>query len=142
MMLSNSKNTTMIAKPFNKSPEKLLVIENQVEIENLKINLNDLFKNEIDDVFKNQTMFLMVNLCDIFLDNLKELPSVMEIFNEFFGQLSAIDLDKYSANVKSFVQSVQLKFNHMKNDKRYLLLREKAKKPKALRLYEPRIEQM
>ncbi|XP_046609585.1 nucleolar protein 14 [Neodiprion virginianus] len=99
----------------------------------------DLNENEIDDNFKIRTFVTAVNLVSEFKTQLEELDAAYPIFEPIIKLLSINKMSNYPENVKQRVRCILKDLNTLKDKKLEYITREK-KKPKALRLYEPRIE--
>lgn len=106
---------------------------------NSKFNICNLLENSFTDLFKASAFLVTVILLKDFKDNLKELPSVVEIFEEVESYLGQIPVDLYPADVQSECQELCDSFKETRSARKLFHLVLEAKKPKALRLYEPKI---
>ncbi|XP_046747875.1 nucleolar protein 14 [Diprion similis] len=100
---------------------------------------SDLIENEIDDDFRVRTFITAVNLVSEFKTQLEELEAAYPIFEPIVKLLNMNKMSNYPENVKQHVRSILEDLNTLKDKKLEYITRDK-KKPKALRLYEPRIE--
>jgi nucleolar protein 14 len=94
-----------------------------------------------DDSFKLRALHMAVKLLLEFCCHLENLPASYHIFNPVLTTLKQIDVEKYPCFLQEDIQSIILKIEEMAHKKLHFLVTEK-KKPKALRLYEPRIEEV
>lgn len=132
--------------PFKSVGElsNLLILDtDQTNIEiNPKSNLmlaTDLVANEIDDDFRVRTFVTAVNLIYEFKKQLEELEAAKSIFEPVIRLLNINQLVNYPENMKQHVRNISKNLSSLADKELEYITREK-KKPKALRLYEPRIE--
>jgi len=110
---------------------------------NLKINgkipISKLVENEMTDEFKVSTLHVTMKVLGEFIENLSNLSSIREIFYKVEEYLHQIPMEFYPEIVKLKHKELCESLNNLKSDRqlRYLIM--EAKKPKALRLYEPKI---
>lgn len=132
--------------PFKSTGELSNLLIPDTDRSEMKINTKsnlmaaaDLITNEMDDDFRVKAFITAVNLASEFKNQLEELEAVFPIFEPIVRLLSINKLINYPENVKQHVGNVLDDLNTLKDKKLEYITREK-KKPKALRLYEPRIE--
>nr|CAD7428930.1 unnamed protein product [Timema monikensis] len=94
-----------------------------------------------DDCFKTRALHTTVKLLSEFLSQLDELPSCYEVFKPVFCTLSRLDSSKYPPDIQKDIADLILNITALESSKIQLLVIEK-KKPRALRLYEPNIEEV
>ncbi|KOC65082.1 Nucleolar protein 14 like protein [Habropoda laboriosa] len=100
---------------------------------------NDLVDESLDDEFRITALLTTVNLLREFKNHFEELEAVYSIFEPIIKLLKPNIFDKYPKNVKKHIKQLQKDLKELKNKKLEYIVFQK-KKPKALRLYEPRIE--
>ncbi|CAK9823662.1 Nucleolar protein 14 homolog [Anthophora retusa] len=125
-------------------PSNLLVLdEDQTHLEidpnNTLMKANDLVDESLDDEFRVTALLTAVNLLREFKTQLEELDAVYSIFEPILKLLNPNTFNKYPKNVKKHIKQLRKDLKELKNKKLKYIVFEK-KKPKALRLYEPRIE--
>ncbi|XP_043588094.1 nucleolar protein 14 homolog [Bombus pyrosoma] len=106
---------------------------------NIYMKASDLIDGPIDDDFRIRALLITVNLLREFKNNLEDLEAVYSIFEPILELLKLNSFDKYPPNVKKHIIQLQKDLEKLKNKKLEYIMVEK-KKPKPLRLYEPRIE--
>ena len=100
---------------------------------------SDLIDGHIDDDFRIRALLVAVNLLREFKNHLEELEAVYSIFEPILKLLKSNSFDKYPPNVKKHIMQLREDLEKLKNKKlEYIVVGKK--KPKPLRLYEPRIE--
>ncbi|XP_003397298.2 nucleolar protein 14 homolog [Bombus terrestris] len=100
---------------------------------------SDLIDGPIDDDFRIRALLIAINLLREFKNHLEELEAVYSIFEPILKLLKSNSFDKYPPNVKKHIMQLQKDLEKLKNKKLEYIMVQK-KKPKPLRLYEPRIE--
>lgn len=105
-----------------------------------KLLSSDLIDGEITIDFKLRCTYVASRLFGAFFDNLTDLPSNIEIFERGFRCLKLLPKElypeKFRKSFEEFVKGFEAKVASRKLD--YLV--QQQKRPKALRLYEPKIE--
>nr|CAD7570738.1 unnamed protein product [Timema californicum] len=94
-----------------------------------------------DDHFKTRALHTTVKLLSEFLSQLDGLPSCYEVFKPVSCTLSRLDSSKYPLDIQKDIAGLVLNIAALESRKIQLLVVEK-KKPRALRLYEPNIEEV
>nr|CAD7403178.1 unnamed protein product [Timema poppensis] len=94
-----------------------------------------------DDHFKTRALHTTVKLLSEFLSQLDELPACYEVFKPVSCTLSRLDSSKYPPDIQKDIAGLVLNIAALESRKIQLLVVEK-KKPRALRLYEPNIEEV
>nr|CAD7257690.1 unnamed protein product [Timema shepardi] len=94
-----------------------------------------------DDHFKTRALHTTVKLLSEFLSQLDGLPSCYEVFKPVSCTLSRLDSSKYPLDIQKDIAGLVLNITALESRKIQLLVVEK-KKPRALRLYEPNIEEV
>lgn len=133
--------------PFKSKEEAsgILVLSKDFKTEdftNHKMNLSDLLEDAvIDDNFRIRALWTSVKLLDAFQQNLEPLVSSYEIFKPVSQLINHLNTEQFPTDLKNAISNLHDKIEKMSGKKIYHLIFEK-KKPKALRLYEPKIEQV
>jgi len=94
-----------------------------------------------DGSFKLRALHTAVKLLLEFCCHLENLSASYHIFKPVLTTLKQIDVEKYPCFLQEDIQSIISKIEEMAHKKLHFLVKEK-KKPKALRLHEPRIEEV
>ncbi|KAK9880134.1 hypothetical protein WA026_008649 [Henosepilachna vigintioctopunctata] len=138
-----SKSTICALKlfpPFKSGSSFLVLLKNQSSNTSaLKMEITDLIKTEMTEIFKVRALHLALKLVKEFCDNFDSLASNVEIFNHIQNYCEQVPKDMYPETVQSEINSCLQKFEKMKSMRKLKYLVMEAKKPKALRLYEPKI---
>lgn len=132
--------------PFKKTGElsNLLILdEDQTNLNidsiNMLMKASDLVDGPLDDNFKIRALLTTINLLCEFKNHFEKFETVYSIFEPILKLLEANSFNKYPFKVKKRVERLRKELKELKNKKLEYLVVEK-KKPKPLRLYEPRIE--
>lgn len=104
-----------------------------------KFNISYLIEEEFSEDFKVTALTLALKLLKDFQENLKNLSSNVEIFVQVEEYLQQIPMEFYPAVVQEEYKELCDILNKMKSERHIQYLTLEAKKPKALRLYEPKI---
>jgi nucleolar protein 14 len=123
----------------------LLVVSEPSIISDMKtqlMNVDDL-RGKIPEAgsFKLRALHTAVKLLLEFCCHLETLSASYHIFKPVLTTLKQIDVEKYPRFLQEDFQSIISKIEEMAHKKLHFLVKEK-KKPKALRLHEPRIEEV
>lgn len=134
-----------VLPPFKNTSSQLVLMENLSNQEtsgNLKMDCSCLLNKDIDDNFKVRVLFTTLNLLGEFHIHLQNLPSSVEIFNPVLKYLEDVPINKYPESVKNIYYKLQRVLNESKAQRKLEYLVMPTMKPKALRLYEPKIEEV
>lgn len=129
--------------PFKSTSSELVLINNNTkENFDMKLEARDLINEEIDDNFKMRCLYTTLELIKDFHNNLDALPSNLELFCDIVVYLDLLPVGSYPQIVQDLYNRVtkQLEHKRMNNNLNFIVL--EAKRPKALRLYEPKIEEV
>ena len=99
-----------------------------------------LTKTEFNDSFSVSALDTAVKFLDDFLSLWNALPSVMEVYSPIVKNLQSLPLERYPECVGESLKTLVKNIEDLETTKRKRLLHE-AKRPKALKLYEPVIEE-
>lgn len=106
------------------------------------MNLDDLREMlPEDDGFKLRALHTAVKLLLEFCCHLENMSASYHIFKPVLTTLKQLEVVKYPSFLQEDIKSVISKVEKMEQQKLQFLVMEK-KKPKALRLYEPRVEEV
>ncbi|XP_045539837.1 nucleolar protein 14 homolog [Papilio machaon] len=138
-------NPIQVVPPFRLHKDvKILNLEDdcsKVAFEN-KMSTKDLIRTDIDNAFKITCLLTCVLMLKEFFDNYNDLEAQEAIFEAHIKFMGRLDLDLYPKKVRSTVSEV---LQHMKESlevKTYTPLAREKVRPKALRLYEPDIQEV
>lgn len=106
------------------------------------MDIDDLRKSVPEgDSFKLRALHTAVKLLIEFCCHLENLAASYQIFKPLLSTLKQLDVGQYPLYLQKDIKSAMSKIEEMTQKKLQFLVMEK-KKPKALRLYEPRIEEV
>lgn len=129
-----------VLPPFKATLSLLSLTKEMREEVSLKLELTDLLNRPTDDSFKVRSLFVTLQLLNDFHKNLSHLPSLVEIYEPIFKYLNLIPKQNYPERVqKEFENLIEVLQNSVANRTLEYIVMEK-KRPKALKLYEPKIE--
>lgn len=130
-------------KTIGESSNLLILDEDQSQLDidpsGTLMKAHDLEDGPLDDEFRIRGLSTVTNLLREFKNHLEELEAVYSIFEPILQLLKANTFDKYPPSVKKHIKQLRKDLKELKNKKLEYIVVEK-KKPKPLRLYEPRIE--
>lgn len=137
-----------IIPPFKYEGEtsNLLILEVDqkslaIDVESACMRWSDLSEKEFDDEFRLRAFVTALNMAVEFKKQLEQLEAVDAIFSPIRKLLQINERSRYPKNVKKHVVKIRRELESLEEKKLEFIVREK-KKPKALRLYEPRIERV
>ena len=137
-----------IIPPFKKQGvfSSLLAIDEKIndlkiDLDKVQMKASDLIEDEIDSDFKIRVFATTLNLISEFKKQYEELESVYAIFEPILKILKCDFIEHYPKNLRRKVKVLIEELEVLKCKKLEHITREK-KKPKSLRLYEPRIERV
>ncbi|XP_030753154.1 nucleolar protein 14 homolog [Sitophilus oryzae] len=105
-----------------------------------KIHISSLILQDIEVEFKISALHLSLKLLREFKDVFKSYSSNVEIFDNVEKYINQIPWHLYPDEVKSEHKEFYDSLNQLKSERKLQYLIMEEKKPKALRLYEPKIE--
>lgn len=130
-------------KTIGESSNLLILDEDQTNLDinpsSIHMKASDLVDGPLDDGFRIRALLIAVNLLREFKNHLEELEAAYSIFEPIVKLLELNSFDKYPSSVKKHIKQLRKDLKELKNKKLEYIVIEK-KKPKPLRLYEPRIE--
>nr|XP_023023933.1 nucleolar protein 14 homolog [Leptinotarsa decemlineata] len=121
----------VLLKNFSLKYDKTLLMES-----------TDLIRIDIDEDFKLRTLYNVTKLLEEFHHNLSELPSAVEIFEPVLRYLILIPTTNYPEQVRNVMEKLKTSLKESKIERKLEYIVMEAKRPKALRLYEPKIEEV
>ncbi|CAH0555497.1 unnamed protein product [Brassicogethes aeneus] len=131
-----------VSPPFKSTSSHLVLVEDKSKktYDNLKLSSADLLdSSEITEDFQVRAFYNTVKLIEEFVNNLKDLSSNVEIFQGIANYLKLVKVDKYPKVVKEAKLSLEKLLENNRKERKLEFIVMEAKKPKALRLYEPKI---
>lgn len=131
-----------IPPPF-KPTSTLLVLLNNYSLESfnsLKLNFADFSEEEITSEYQVRALYSVIKILQQFLEHYIILPSHVEIFEKATYFLEKIPLNNYPREVQNNANCLVEELRKSKIERRLQYLVLEASKPKALRLYEPKIQ--
>ncbi|XP_034941033.1 nucleolar protein 14 homolog [Chelonus insularis] len=137
-----------IVPPFKRSGQysSLLILDKdqrnlKIDVNDIRMIASDLIEGDITDNFRIRAFVTALNLTNEFRDQLKELEAVYSIFEPIVKLLDINSVENYPENIRVHVNKIHEDLKKLADKKLKYLVREK-KGPKALRLYEPKIEKV
>ncbi|KAG5872705.1 hypothetical protein JTB14_008799 [Gonioctena quinquepunctata] len=131
-----------VIPPFKATSNLLVLLENfsLESFESFMMKSEDLQSNDIDEEFKVRVFVNVVKLLEEFHENLKVLPSSVEIFEPLVRYLELLPTTKYPKEVRDIAERLMGSLRGAKSERKLEYIVMEATRPKALRLYEPKIE--
>lgn len=133
-----------IIPPFKSTgpTNSILVTSSKMKIkESIKLTMKgtDLVTDEIDDEFKVRALNTALKLSHELFNQSNLNQGMSYLADSFINLLERLELEKYSSEVnENYNKLVKLLSDVLKQPKRYIV--EKEKRPKILRMMEPKIE--
>ncbi|XP_072933490.1 nucleolar protein 14 homolog [Epargyreus clarus] len=138
-------NPIQVVPPFKLHKDmKILNIDNdcsKLVVEN-KMLAKDLVCKEIDDDFKIRCLLTSTLMLKEFFDNYTDIEAQAAIFEPHIHLLGRVDLDLYPSKVRDKVSEVLKYMKQCLEMKTYTPMAREKVRPKALRLYEPDIQEV
>ncbi|XP_066139571.1 nucleolar protein 14 homolog [Euwallacea fornicatus] len=128
-----------VVPPFKPLNSHLVLTKKYGKKNTAKHSFSHLLKSELTEDFKVSALNLALKLLKEFQENLKNLPSCVEIFTDIEAFLNQIPVDLYPCDVQKELKGVCDLLKEWKSSRKLIYLIVAEKKPKALRLYEPKI---
>lgn len=105
-----------------------------------KLTANDLVLKDVTEEFKIKCLLTSTVMTKEFFDNFNELEAQECLFESHIKLLGRIDLENYPKKVQSKVTRILKDMKDSLEVKTYTPLCREKKRPKALRLYEPDVQ--
>lgn len=132
-----------ILPPFKSTQNFLVLVDNtQYNDSSFRMQVTDIANKEIDDSFQIRALYTAVKQLKDFYVSLETLPSNLEIFGAPVSYLKLVPKDKYPLKVQEEIQDVLDLFEKSETTRNLQYIMMEKKRPKALKLYEPKIEVM
>lgn len=130
-----------VLPPF-KSTSSLLLLLNDCSHESLSLKLDsiDLLNDPIEDSFKIRSTYTALKLLSEYHQVLSHLPSVPELFEPAVEYLKLIPRNNYPKEVQAEFEKLLNGLSSFNRVMEFIVM--EKKRPKALKLYEPKIEIM
>ncbi|XP_023944280.2 nucleolar protein 14 homolog [Bicyclus anynana] len=136
-------NPVQVVPPFRLHREaKILILErdcSKMAVEE-KMAGKDLLLSEIDDSYKIRCLMTSSLMLKEFFDNYNDFEALAAIFEPHIQLLSRVDLDLYPVKVAQKVSEILQYMKQTLEVKTYTQMAKEKVRPKALRLYEPDIQ--
>lgn len=138
-------NPVQVVPPFRlHNTEKILNLENdcsKMTVEH-KMAAKDLVAAEINDSFKIRCLLSATMMLKEFFDNYNELEVLEAVFEPHIKLLGRVDLDLYPQKVVKKIEKVLQYMKETLEVKTYTQMSREKVRPKALRLYEPDVQEV
>ncbi|KAL4141856.1 hypothetical protein QTP88_004412 [Uroleucon formosanum] len=141
MLLMTTVNSSISYVQQFKSNMKILTLENnETQIEwSKKLSINEIFSEKnIDCAFKLTSLYVILDLVVRFSKLCEDIPSVNEIWAPHLSIITTLKINSDEMNAQIDKTKLQLQMLNKKLEK----LQTVSNRPKALRLYEPRIQKI
>ncbi|XP_045780548.1 nucleolar protein 14 homolog [Maniola jurtina] len=136
-------NPVQIVPPFRLHRDvKILNLEHdcsEMAVEE-KMAAKDLLRTEIDDSYKIRCLLTSTLMLKEFFDNYNDFEALAAIFEPHIQLLDRVDLELYPSKVSGKVSEVLQYMKQTLEVKTYTQMAREKVRPKALRLYEPDIQ--
>ncbi|XP_046973046.1 nucleolar protein 14 homolog [Vanessa cardui] len=136
-------NPVQVVPPFRlHKSAKILILERDCShmTAERKMAAKDLAATEIDDSLKIRCILTATLMLKEFFDNYMEIEALEAIFEPHIQLLGRVDLDLYPKKVSKKISEVVTYMKQNLEVKTYTQMSRDKVKPKALRLYEPDIQ--
>lgn len=107
-----------------------------------KMAAKDLLANEIDDDFKIRCLLTCTRMTKEFFDNFNELEAQECLFESHIKLMGRVELDNYPKKVNKYVTDIVKDMKDSLEVNTFTPLSREKKRPKALRLYEPDVQEV
>lgn len=105
----------------------------------IRMKAADLVCEDLEDEYKIRTLLTAVNMLNEFKNNFDELEAVYSIFEPIYKLLKSNKFDKYPPEARKHIKKLKKDLRELSaRELKYLVL--EKKRPKPLRMYEPKIE--
>lgn len=133
-----------VLPPFKAVSSHLVVVEDfsSIVFDDSKISCSNLLSLEIDESFKVEVFCTSIKILEEFHSHYEDLPSCVEIFSSVLRYLEAIPMDKYPEIARKLHSRFLNTLRNSRDHRSLPYLVSKPKKPKALKMLEPKFEQM
>lgn len=132
-----------VLPPFRSTSSALVLYKNCSSVcMSLKLEASDLTETEISEDFKIRALYTSLKLLQEFKSNFSDYSSQYEIFENIIHYLEQLPVSNYPIEVQNEIKKVLDNLKQTKEERKLDYIVMAAKKPKALRLYEPNIEKV
>ncbi|KAL3268043.1 hypothetical protein HHI36_007173 [Cryptolaemus montrouzieri] len=129
-----------VIPPFRPISSDLVLLNNQRSLDlTPKMEVADLVCGVVTESFKVRSLHATLKMINEFYLNFKNLSSNIEIFETIYNYCKMIDINIYPKIVTNQMENFLKQFESDKEKRELKYIAMEAKKPKALRLYEPKI---
>lgn len=129
-----------IIPPFKATCKALVINETEITIDTngAHMSASDLVHEELDNEFRIRALLTAINLLSEFKDQLQELEAVYSIFEPILKLLKINKFKMYPSNIRNRIKELRNSLKLLRSKKLEYIVLEK-KRPKPLRMYEPKI---
>ncbi|KAF0762760.1 nucleolar protein 14 isoform X1 [Aphis craccivora] len=140
LMTTTDNNSVNYVQQFKPNMKLLIIENNATQTEwSKKLSINEIFSEEnIDDAFKLTSLYIILDLIFRFRKLCEDIPSVNEIWTPHLSIITTLKINSDEMNAQINKTKLQLQMVDKKLEKLQTL----SNRPKALRLYEPRIQKI
>lgn len=107
-----------------------------------KMAAGDFVSRTVDDDFKIRSLLTVVRMMRVYFDYFKDLEAQECLFEAHLRLLGRVDVDFYPAKVAKIINEVSQYMKESLEVKTYTPICREKKRPKALRLYEPDVQEV
>ncbi|KAF2903270.1 hypothetical protein ILUMI_02919 [Ignelater luminosus] len=132
-----------VLPPFRSTSSALVLYKNCSSVcMSLKLEISDLTEIEISEDFKIRALYTTLKLLQEFKLIFSDYSSRCEIFENVTHYLEQIPVSNYPIEVQNEMKKLSDSLEKTKQERKLDYIVMEAKKPKALRLYEPNIQKV
>lgn len=133
-----------VSKPFCPTTSLLVLSQNSSldDLDSLKMISSYLVGDEFDEEFKIRILYNTVSVVEKFCEQFAGLSSNVEIFASILKYLLLIPVKNYPLVVRKSIENLIDLLKKLEEGRKLSYIVLAAAKPKALRLYEPKIEEV
>lgn len=133
-----------VQPPFKPTSSHLVLLDDLScnDFNNLKMNCSNLLNSEIEENYKMEVLYACIKILEQFHTSYQDLPSCVEIFSPVLRYLEAIPMDKYPKLIKNAQETFLNNLRNSRDQQKLPYIVMQAMKPKALKMLEPKIEEV
>ncbi|VVC31959.1 Nucleolar protein 14 [Cinara cedri] len=140
LLMATENSSVSYVQQFRPNMKMLIIQNNEIPTEwPTKLSIHEIFnERDIDNTFKLTSLYITLDLVCRFCKLCEGIPSVQEIWNPHLSIINSLRIESDKMNEQIDKTKIQLQIIDKKLEKLQTL----SNKPKALRLYEPRIQKI
>lgn len=133
-----------VLPPFKKTSSLLVLTKNFSSgySDQLRLEYSYLLNMDMEESYKIRVLYASLKILEEFHTHFKDLPSCVEIFSPVLKYLEAIPMNYYPELVKNSHEHLFKVLKSSIDQRKLPFIVMQVMKPKALRMYEPKIEEV